>query len=240
MKAALVASGFRRCHLSQVSPRSLSRFWRGGIFVALTAALAGCSTKPVPVVSVEPQTRGDMWKGLANDEDRSRLGRLGLAWTSALEDARARHGAAVAAEGPLLEPRSALPRPGPTPGSYYCRLVRLGRTTTKVPAFEKFKPFYCYVQDEGEWLSLTKQTGSERPVGRLWDDDLTDRMIFLGTVARANEAEPPAYGEDPKRNVAGVFERIAPFRWRLVIPWPQGTSKLDVYELTPVADQPKG
>jgi hypothetical protein len=31
-----------------------------------------------------------------------------------------------------------------------------------------------------------------------------------------------------------VLERIAPFKWRLVIPWPQSTSKLDVFELTPV------
>ena len=31
----------------------------------------------------------------------------------------------------------------------------------------------------------------------------------------------------------------APFQWRLVIPWPQSTSKLDVFELTPVADQPE-
>ena len=38
----------------------------------------------------------------------------------------------------------------------------------------------------------------------------------------------------------GVLERIAPFRWRLVIPWPQSTSKLDVFELTPVANQPQG
>jgi hypothetical protein len=37
-----------------------------------------------------------------------------------------------------------------------------------------------------------------------------------------------------------VLERIAPFRWRLVIPWPQSTSKLDVFELTPVAKQPEG
>ena len=35
--------------------------------------------------------------------------------------------------------------------------------------------------------------------------------------------------------MAGVLERIGPFRWRLVIPWPQSTSKLDVFELTPVA-----
>ena len=43
-----------------------------------------------------------------------------------------------------------------------------------------------------------------------------------------------AYGDDPKRNMAGVLERIGPFRWRLVIPWPQSMSKLDVFELTPV------
>ena len=48
-----------------------------------------------------------------------------------------------------------------------------------------------------------------------------------------------AYGDDPKRDMAGVLERIAPFSWRLVIPWPQSTSKLDVFELTPVADQPQ-
>ena len=40
-------------------------------------------------------------------------------------------------------------------------------------------------------------------------------------------------------NMAGVLERIGPFKWRLVIPWPQSSSKLDVFELTPVANQPK-
>jgi hypothetical protein len=216
---------------------------RGRILVAAVALLAsGCATKPDvrPMVSVEPQSNADIWKDVASDADENRLGRLGLAWSGALQDARRQHRAAVEAEGALLQPRAALPRPSPTPGSYNCRLVRLGRTTAKAPAFEKFKPFYCYVQDEGDQLSLTKQTGSERPVGRLWDDDRPDRMIFLGIVARPDEGEPPAYGEDPRRNVAGVFERIAPFRWRLVIPWPQGTAKLDVYELTPVADQPEG
>ena len=59
-----------------------------------------------------------------------------------------------------------------------------------------------------------------------------------GRPALGDEQAPLAYGEDPKRDMAGVFERIAPFRWRLVIPWPQSTSKLDVFELTPVALQP--
>ena len=55
----------------------------------------------------------------------------------------------------------------------------------------------------------------------------------------ATRKQPLAYGEDPKRDMAGIFERIAPFQWRLVIPWPQDGAKLDVFELTPVAEQPE-
>ena len=59
------------------------------------------------------------------------------------------------------------------------------------------------------------------------------------SLALGDEDQPLAYGDNPKRDMAGVFERIGPFRWRLVIPWPQGSSKLDVFELTPVTNQPK-
>ena len=48
-----------------------------------------------------------------------------------------------------------------------------------------------------------------------------------------------AYGDDRKRDMAGILERIGPFKWRLVIPWPQDGAKLQVFELTPVADQPE-
>jgi hypothetical protein len=36
--------------------------------------------------------------------------------------------------------------------------------------------------------------------------------------------------------MAGVVERVAPFRYRLVIPWPRGNAKLDVFELIPVTE----
>ena len=38
--------------------------------------------------------------------------------------------------------------------------------------------------------------------------------------------------------MAGIFERIAPFEWRLIIPFPQSGARIDVFELTPVAEQP--
>ena len=209
--------------------------------LALAAALSGCETaKPKappgirPSVEVGPPLKSEAWKAAATAEDKDRIERLGLAWQDALTDAQKSNGADVRREGKLLLPRAALPRPAPTPGSYNCRLIKLGKATAAGKPLETFKPFFCYVEVEGNQLTIVKQTGSQRPAGRLWEDDDPTRLVFLGSLALANEDQPLAYGDDPKRNMAGVIERIGPFRWRLVIPWPQSTSKLDVFELTPV------
>jgi hypothetical protein len=192
------------------------------------------------VVEVAPQTKSDTWRKLATAADQARLARIESAWQQALTEASKNNSAEIRKEGVLLKPHAALPRPTPTPGSYNCRLIKLGKATPKTRAMESFKPFFCYVEVEGDLLTIVKQTGSQRPAGRLWEDDNAERLIFLGTLALGNEDQPLAYGEDPKRDMAGVLERIGPFRWRLVIPWPQSTSKLDVFELTPVAQQPEG
>jgi hypothetical protein len=190
-------------------------------------------------VIAEPPTKADVWESVATAADETRLSRIGLAWQEALQEAEIRFAKEIEAEGPLLRSSAALPRPAPTPGSYNCRLIKLGKATPKAVAFERFKPFFCYVEVEGDLLTIVKQTGSQRPAGRLWEDDRPDRLIFLGSLALGGEEQPLAYGEDYKRDMAGVFERIAPFKWRLVIPWPQSSSKLDVFELTPVAQQPE-
>jgi hypothetical protein len=215
--------------------------------LALIFIAGGCQSmranepaKPRPMVSIDPDTKGDVWRQVVTTADLGRIDRLGLAWQEALAEARrAGNASDLRTEGKLVEPRAALPRPAPTPGSYNCRLVKIGRAGPRGPTFERFKPFFCYVEVEGDLLTIVKQTGSQRPAGRLWEDDQPDRLIFLGSLALGNEQAPLAYGDDPKRNMAGVFERIAPFVWRLVIPWPQSTSKLDVFELTPVANQPE-
>jgi Domain of unknown function (DUF4893) len=214
--------------------------------IAIVVAVPGCATKPKlppgvhPSVEVGPPPKSNAWKAVATAADQDRLARLGLAWAEALADANKSNAAEVRKEGKLLLPRSALPRPAPTPGSYNCRMIALGKATPQAKAFESFKPFFCYVEVEDDQLTIVKQTGSQRPAGRLWDDDDPTRLIFLGSLALGDETAPLAYGDDPKRNMAGVLERIAPFRWRLVIPWPQSASKLDVFELTPVdfAQQP--
>ena len=211
-----------------------------GAALLAAALLSGCETKPKlppgvhPSVEVGPPLKSEAWKSVATAADQDRIARLGLAWQDALTDAKKTNAADIRSEGKLLMPRTALPRPAPTPGSYNCRLIALGKATPKSKAFESFKPFFCYVEVEGDQLTIVKQTGSQRPAGRLWEDDDPTRLIFLGSLALGNEDQPLAYGDDPKRNMAGVIERIGAFRWRLVIPWPQSTSKLQVFELTPV------
>jgi hypothetical protein len=210
----------------------------------LAIGVAGCASekeeKPRPVISAPPPTKAEVWQQIASSEDANRIQRVATAWSNGLAEARsAGSGNDIRAEGRLLDPAAALPMPAPTPGSYSCRMVRLGRERARGPAFQKFKPFFCYVGVEGDLFTIVKQTGSQRPAGRLWEDDNRNRLIFLGTLALGNEEEARAYGEDPKRDMAGVFERIAPFEWRLVIPFTQSGARLDVFELTPVAEQPK-
>ena len=218
---------------------------RWTVLAAAALASGGCVPKPKPVVMAGAsvsvvQPKSDAWMSVASVVDRSRIARTAEAWQAGLAEARkAGFRDEIAAEGRLLQMGGALSRPAPTPGSYRCRVVTLGRSAKKGPAFEKYKPFFCYIDLEGELFTIVKQTGSSRPAGRLWEDDVPTRLIFLGSLALGNEEEALGYGDDPRRDMAGVFERIGPFQWRLVIPFPQDGTKLTVFELTPVADQPE-
>ena len=212
------------------------------MLLALSAGLAGCQTPLSPqakagaTVELEKQPE---WLGVASDEDAEKIGRLSAAWSEALADARrAGFSRDLKAEGALLESGAALPRAAPPPGSYNCRLIKLGSSSKRERAYQAFKPFFCFVGLSGEQLTLAKQTGSRRPAGYLWETEDSKRLIFLGSVALGNEDTPLAYGDNPARDMAGVFERHGNFRYRLVVPWPRQESKLDVFELIPVPEQP--
>ena len=224
----------------------MPRVCRAALMTAASLLVGGCvlpktQVAPVGASVTAVVSRSDAWTGVASIADRNRINRTALAWQAGLAEARARgFRDALRSEGKLLVAGGGLARPAPTPGSYSCRVVTLGRSAKRGPAFERFKPFFCYVDVEGELFTIVKQTGSQRPAGRLWGDSVPTRLIFLGSLALGNEEEARAYGDDPRRDVAGVFERIAPFVWRLVIPFPQDGTKVQVFELTPVAEQPKG
>lgn len=182
---------------------------------------------PKPVVEVIEDKVPVAWREVVKPADQERLDHLRDAWTSGL-GAAARFKTAISAEGPLLDPATALPRAAPSPGAYLCRVIKLGAR----PALESFKPFNCFVDAEGELLTMVKSNGTLRPAGRLWADSDT-RMIFLGGLAEPGQ-KPAPYSDDDTHNVAGVLERVAAFRWRLAVPYPRGGGALDVYELSPL------
>lgn len=137
-------------------------------------------------------------------------------------------------EGDLLVPNAARQQPTPPPGSYHCRLVKLGAGTGREPPVQSFPDFFCYIRAEGDnRLSFTKQTGTELPGGWLHDDG-GRRLVLIGAKQRTPGDNSLAYGSEPERNLVGVIERVGPFRWRLVLPRPAESAGLDIYELTPV------
>jgi Domain of unknown function (DUF4893) len=117
--------------------------------------------------------------------------------------------------------------------------VRVGQNVGRPgPVFARFKPYFCFVEAEGDLLTFVKGTGTKRPGGRLWNDSET-RLVFLGGVAERERDPPPAYGADARRDRAGVLERVGEFRWRLVLPGRMSDeARLEVIELIPDTPPP--
>ena len=199
---------------------------------------AQAAARRQPSVEVGPPLKSDAWKQVATAADKDRIARLGLAWQEALAEAQQDQRRATSARKASCSCRAPPCRgPAPTPGSYNCRLIKLGKATAQEQAVRELQAVLLLRRGRGrpaDHRQADRQPAAGRPVvgGRR-----PDRLMFLGSLALGDEQQPLAYGDDPKRDMAGVLERIAPFKWRLVIPWPQSTSKLDVFELTPV-DRP--
>lgn len=202
--------------------------------IAALSILAGCAkmdrpSEPLPpsVVDVIEDPVPLDWRSIVTPDDQDRLARIEEAWREGLS-AAVRYRSAIRREGELLDPEIALPRAAPTPGAYLCRVVKLGGR----PAFVAYKAFHCFVDAEGELLTMVKASGTQRPAGRLWTESDT-RQIFLGALSTEEDA-PPSYGETAAVDVAGIIERIGPFRWRMAVPFPQDGAILDIYELVPL------
>jgi len=170
------------------------------------------------------------WRQDASREDAERVERLGRAWSSGLAQARAQDLAGLRKLGALADPSVALRRPQPTPGAYQCRTVKLGGRGELKSGLTVYGWFRCRVElTPGGDLTLTKVTGSQRPMGHLYPNGAR-RLVYLGAVAWADEARA-VYGRDPERDQIGVVERIGENRWRLALPWPKQESTLDLIEL---------
>ena len=171
------------------------------------------------------------WRGPITAFDRDRLNRLDRAWAQALSEARRFEGSGdLASLGALVDPGAAVSGAEPAPGDYRCRTVKLGNQNTQGPGYVVYGWFDCRIEQTGRGLKLSKLTGSQRQTGLLFPET-PRRLIFLGGLSVADEPPANSYGQNPERDLVGVFERIGSRRWRLVLPYPQLESTLDLIEL---------
>ncbi|MDP3404994.1 MAG: DUF4893 domain-containing protein [Brevundimonas sp.] len=207
--------------------------------LALILCLSACASAPPPPPPPPPPSGPGQpvlrdWRSIVTATDRDRYTRRDAAWRLALEQARRQPGSGdLSSLGALIDPGAAQRGVTPPPGAYRCRTVKLGSQGGEAGlGYVVYGWFACRIEATPRGLKFSKTTGSQRPSGLLFPED--DRqMVMLGSLALA--AEPPAnsYGQRPDRDLVAVLERIGDARWRLVLPWPQTESNLDLIELVP-------
>lgn len=196
--------------------------------------LAACGARQAEVSAAAPASLSPDWRSIATPHDRERLRGWRAAWTEAVRLAEGSgHHAAIAGEGALLDPDAAIDWRDPPPGTYRCRVLKIGAKTRGMSDFLAYPPFTCRIRQEGALMSFAKLTGSQRPLGHFLPYH-GQRMVFLGTLQLGDETRPLQYGRDRERDMAGVVERIGERRWRLVLPYPAFESTIDVVELVPL------
>ena len=174
------------------------------------------------------------WRGVITSGDRDRYRRIDAAWTLALQQAKRQPGSGdLNSLGDLIAPKADRPGVAPPPGDYRCRTVKLGSQGGEDGlGYVVYGWFACRIEQTPRGLKFSKLTGSQRPSGLLFPED--DRhMVLLGSMAMAQEAAANSYGRNADRDLVAVLERIGEARWRLVLPWPQYESNLDLIELVP-------
>ena len=161
------------------------------VIVAALAALGGCATAPKPRASVQLETlppAEQAWHGAIAPADAALIDNLPAIWSRVLVSAKRWSGGAVADEGALLDPDGALDHPELPPGSYRCRVVRIGKGAGH-RRFVAFPPYFCYVKAEDQGLSFAKQTGSDLPSGSTSAENTAIRRS-PSTVGRMSWAMP--------------------------------------------------
>lgn len=212
---------------------------RGRTLCLLVAplGLGACQSMPDGPPPASEASDTGTWRAAATDQDKARIRNWYTSWQKALADANAKgHGAEIEREGVLLQPMAALPNPHLPAGDYRCRTLKLGSKGRSTLGFIAYGWFRCRVVAEQGLFSLTKLSGSQRPVGLVFPDNLK-RQVFLGTLELGDEKMPVSYGTDRMRDMAGLVERIGDHRWRLVLPAPAYESLVDVIELVPAGSE---
>lgn len=109
-------------------------------------------------------------------------------------------------------------------GDWQCRTIKVGGLGHLVV----YGWFKCRVTDDGSGWRLEKITGSQRTVGRFYDE--TDkRLIYLGSFFVEGGPLKP-YGSGPESDQVGYAFRTGDRHWRIELPAPFYESTLDILE----------
>lgn len=205
---------------------------RPALLLAILLGVAGCAEFGPSRTVVAHHSRD--WRPVVTESDRERLKNWRTAFVDALRAARAGgHAEDVVREGVLLDPDAALGGGSIPNGDYRCRVIKLGARSRGMLDYVSYPAFNCRITQAGHVQDFAKLTGSQRQVGTIFPGDPL-RQVFLGTLVLADESRAFQYGRDEDRDVAGYVEKIAPDRWRLIMPRPHFESVMDVMELVPV------
>lgn len=219
--------------------RPAVRLLSKGLALAGLLAVAACAATPPPPPPPPSGGNGAAlmdWRGIIVSSDRDRYQRRDAAWDLALQQARRQRGSGdLNSLGDLIDPNAARPGVAPPAGNYRCRTVKLGSQGGEQGlGYVVYGWFACRIEQTPRGLKFVKLTGSQRPSGLIFPEN--DRhMVLLGSMALAQEPAANSYGQNPDRDLVAVVERIGEARWRLVLPWPQYESNLDLIELVPAA-----
>ncbi len=202
--------------------------------LALPLLLSACGGRDAmgEATSEAPAAALADWRAVATTADRARLRNWREAWTIGIERARRVDAAKIAAQGALFDADRALAGPVPPPGRYRCRVFKLGAQGTAMAEFTSYPDFDCTIDRNGGVSQFYKNNGAQRVVGTIFDGE-NGRAILLGTLQLGDEGRPMDYGRDTARDIAGLVDRIGERRWRIVLPYPQFESVIDVVELVP-------
>lgn len=198
----------------------------------LAVPLAGCAGSDAFTARVSELPTN--WRAVATEDDRNRLRKWRDAFVEGLAAANRTNANDVRAAGVLLQPDLGIDKPMPPVGDYRCRTTKLGSSDPGSDmTYIEYPWFECRVEDRGNGtLRLTKLTGSQRPIGTIFEAE-RNRAVFLGVLQLSDETAKIPYGRDKDRDMAGWVQRIGAARWRIIFPRPHFESVIDVLELVP-------
>jgi hypothetical protein len=161
---------------------------------------------------------------LVTPADKTRLEQYGETRKAALTEAKGGYSREVAQLDALLAYPLLSLADFDLGGDWKCRTIKAGGLSPLIV----YDWFNCRMGDDGSGWKLEKTSGSQRTVGRFYDDG-EKRLIYLGSFFIAGETPKP-YGSGPETDQVGYAFRTGPAEWRIEFPAPQYESKLDILE----------